>query len=74
MNVAADLLCRMTPAIHMSGYSVDDNRFDLRPFLVPTWGYQFGKITTHVGILEKKLESEAEGRYDEEDTEDSEVD
>ena len=35
----------LTPAIHCEGYSVDDNRFDLRPFLYNnSWTYQFKKL------------------------------
>ncbi|KAH6567296.1 hypothetical protein BASA60_009103 [Batrachochytrium salamandrivorans] len=35
----------MPPAYHMSSYSADDNRFDLRPFLYnAAWTWQFGKI------------------------------
>lgn len=35
----------LTPAYHAEGYSPDDNRFDLRPFLYnSTWSWPFGKI------------------------------
>ena len=52
----------------MSGYSVEDNRFDLRPFLVPTWGYQFQKIKAHAEVLEKRLKEKMEGVQDEEES------
>jgi NAD+ synthase (glutamine-hydrolysing) len=32
------------PSYHMSAYSPDDNRFDLRPFLYPNWSWQFSQI------------------------------
>ncbi|ORY78946.1 hypothetical protein BCR37DRAFT_98573 [Protomyces lactucae-debilis] len=35
----------LTPAYHAEGYSPDDNRFDLRPFLYnATWSWSFRKI------------------------------
>ncbi|EGF78318.1 hypothetical protein BATDEDRAFT_17496 [Batrachochytrium dendrobatidis JAM81] len=35
----------MPPAYHMSSYSADDNRFDMRPFLYnASWKWQFEKI------------------------------
>lgn len=35
----------LTPSYHMSSYSPDDNRFDLRPFLYNVkWTWQFNKI------------------------------
>jgi NAD+ synthase (glutamine-hydrolysing) len=34
----------LPPSYHMSAYSPDDNRFDLRPFLYPDWSFQFKKI------------------------------
>ncbi|KAG7571260.1 hypothetical protein FFLO_00772 [Filobasidium floriforme] len=35
----------LTPSVHMEGYSPDDNRFDLRPFLYPTdFKHQFAQI------------------------------
>jgi NAD+ synthase (glutamine-hydrolysing) len=38
-------MCTITPAYHAEGYSPDDNRFDLRPFLYPTrWIRQFRVI------------------------------
>lgn len=34
----------LTPSYHAEGYSNDDNRFDLRPFLYGNWERQFAKI------------------------------
>jgi NAD+ synthase (glutamine-hydrolysing) len=39
----------LTPSYHAEGYSPDDNRFDLRPFLYnPDWDMQFREIQHHV--------------------------
>jgi NAD+ synthase (glutamine-hydrolysing) len=39
----------LPPAYHMSAYSPDDNRFDLRPFLYnSSWTWQFNKIDEYV--------------------------
>ncbi|KAF2749564.1 NAD+ synthetase [Sporormia fimetaria CBS 119925] len=45
----------MTPAYHAEGYSPDDNRFDLRPFLYPAFfsSWSFKKIDEVVERLEK---------------------
>ncbi|KAK0388001.1 hypothetical protein NLU13_4245 [Sarocladium strictum] len=46
----------ITSAVHLSGYSPDDNRFDLRPYLyVVSWPWQFNKIRAHVEQMEKSL-------------------
>lgn len=46
----------LTPSIHLSAYNTDDNRFDLRPFLlVVSWPYQFAKIDRHVEELIGRL-------------------
>ena len=43
----------LTPSYHAESYSVDDNRFDLRPFLYRTdWQWQFKQIDA---IAEKIL-------------------
>ncbi|KAI8072698.1 hypothetical protein BC940DRAFT_339223 [Gongronella butleri] len=43
----------MTPAYHAEGYSPDDNRFDLRPFLYnASWKWQFGRIDQEAAKLE----------------------
>lgn len=47
----------LTPSPHLSAYSPDDNRYDLRPFLlVVNWPWQFNKIKAHLAELEKKIE------------------
>jgi len=47
----------LTPAVHCEGYSVDDNRFDLRPFLYNNnWTYQFKKLDE---IVAQTLEVES---------------
>ncbi len=49
----------LTPSIHLSAYNADDNRFDLRPFLLnASWPYQFGKIDRHVEAILGKLEQQ----------------
>jgi NAD+ synthase (glutamine-hydrolysing) len=46
----------MTPSYHAEAYSPDDNRFDLRPFLYPSFweSYSFKKIDERVELLEKR--------------------
>jgi NAD+ synthase (glutamine-hydrolysing) len=46
----------MTPAYHAEGYSPDDNRFDLRPFLYPPFfgSWSFKKIDEVVERLERE--------------------
>ncbi|CAJ0824429.1 14819_t:CDS:2, partial [Entrophospora sp. SA101] len=45
----------ITPSYHAESYSVDDNRFDLRPFLYDTgWSWQFKKIDDFVKESEEK--------------------
>ena len=34
----------VTPAYHAEQYSPDDNRFDLRPFLYPSFDFAYRKI------------------------------
>ncbi|KAH7324013.1 hypothetical protein BKA65DRAFT_78840 [Rhexocercosporidium sp. MPI-PUGE-AT-0058] len=34
----------ITPAYHMEAYGVDDNRFDMRPFLYPSFQWAYTKI------------------------------
>ena len=38
----------ITPSLHMCPYSPDDNRFDLRPFLYPSFNWQYNKIDEDV--------------------------
>ncbi len=49
----------LTPALHAESYSIDDNRFDLRPFLINSnWTYQFKKIDEEVEKLKKSDKKE----------------
>ena len=41
----------LTPAYHAEQYSPDDNRFDLRPFLYPSFSWPFGKIEERVAAI-----------------------
>lgn len=46
----------ITPAYHADSYDIDDNRFDLRPFLYNVaWTWQFKCIDDFVERLEAKL-------------------
>jgi NAD+ synthase (glutamine-hydrolysing) len=46
-------MCVLTPAYHAEGYSPDDNRFDLRPFLYNTkWPRQFAVMDRMVEAAE----------------------
>jgi len=41
-----------TPGYHAEVHSMDDNRFDLRPFLYDSsWAYQFSKIDEDLASL-----------------------
>ena len=43
----------ITPSYHAEGYSPDDNRFDLRPFLYnASWKWQFTRIDQAAHSLE----------------------
>ena len=46
----------MTPAYHAENYSPDDNRFDLRPFVLPSFweSWSFKKIDERVALIEQK--------------------
>uniref|UniRef100_A0A2H6N2P0 Glutamine-dependent NAD(+) synthetase n=2 Tax=Micrurus carvalhoi TaxID=3147026 RepID=A0A2H6N2P0_9SAUR len=45
----------LTPSYHAANYSLDDNRFDLRPFLYNSaWSWQFRCIDEQVSKLEAK--------------------
>ncbi|KAL8749211.1 MAG: hypothetical protein Q9184_006898 [Pyrenodesmia sp. 2 TL-2023] len=53
----------LTPSLHMEQYSPDDNRFDLRPFLYPSFDWAYAKIDRDVERREKgEAEKEREGR------------
>jgi len=48
-------MCTLTPSYHAEGYSPDDNRFDLRPFLYNSrWPRQFNTIDRLVEEYEKQ--------------------
>ncbi|KAF2642738.1 glutamine-dependent NAD(+) synthetase with GAT domain-containing protein [Massarina eburnea CBS 473.64] len=51
----------MTPSVHAESYSVDDNRFDLRPFVYASFwkNWSFKKIDEKLASIEKK---QAEGK------------
>lgn len=53
----------ITPAYHADSYDIDDNRFDLRPFLYNVaWPWQFRCIDEFVERLEaKQLQLEGKG-------------
>lgn len=46
----------LTPALHCNDYSPDDNRFDLRPFLYPSFwsSWSFKKIDRELEKIEKR--------------------
>ncbi|KAK1760902.1 hypothetical protein QBC47DRAFT_368530 [Echria macrotheca] len=46
----------LTPALHCNDYSPDDNRFDLRPFLYPSFwkSWSFKRIDMELAKIEKK--------------------
>ncbi|KAK4462904.1 hypothetical protein QBC42DRAFT_266951 [Cladorrhinum samala] len=52
----------ITPALHCNDYSPDDNRFDLRPFLLPSFwrSWSFKRIDMDLEKIEKKRASKAE--------------
>jgi len=43
----------LTPSYHAEMYSPDDNRFDLRQFLYPLWGWQFRRMDAEAAALEQ---------------------
>ncbi|OEU06739.1 glutamine-dependent NAD(+) synthetase with GAT domain-containing protein [Fragilariopsis cylindrus CCMP1102] len=52
-------MCTITPSYHAEGYSPDDNRYDLRPFLYNTkWTRQFYTIDLMVKQYENENEQE----------------
>lgn len=51
----------LTPSYHAEGYSPDDNRFDLRPFLYRSgWPWQFRRIDRLAEEAEKREKEEEE--------------
>lgn len=64
----------LTPSFHVEGYSPDDNRFDLRPFLYPNWARQFSVMNRMVldyerSLAERERERDQQLRQREEDDE-----
>ena len=55
----------MTPGLYLESYTPDDNRFDLRPFLYPTFTFEHRKIERMLEEMEKgeitKHEEEVNG-------------
>ena len=46
----------LTPSYHAESYSPDDNRFDLRPFLYPGFGWAWKKVESWLEVYERKHE------------------
>ena len=44
----------LTPSYHAEQYSPDDNRYDLRPFLYPSFTWPYRKMLEHVEAWERK--------------------
>jgi NAD+ synthase (glutamine-hydrolysing) len=54
-------MCTITPSYHAEGYSPDDNRYDLRPFLYNTkWTRQFHTIDLMVKQYENQNQASSE--------------
>ncbi|KIX98569.1 uncharacterized protein Z520_05870 [Fonsecaea multimorphosa CBS 102226] len=54
----------LTPGLHMEQYSPDDHRYDMRPFLYPSFTAQYRKMENAVKVLEdnaKKTGGESNG-------------
>merc|ERR1711974_351419 len=49
----------LTPAYHGAVTSVDDTRFDHRPFLYPKFCFQFSQIDTEAKMFEEKRKRKA---------------
>ncbi len=62
----------LTPSYHAEGYSPDDNRFDLRPFLYPSrFPFQFRKIDELVQRLSPVSSQGLVGAKEEKQTRDA---
>ena len=46
----------LTPSYHAEQYSPDDNRFDLRPFLYPSFSWPYRKMEENVKLWEEREE------------------
>ena len=44
----------LTPSYHAEQYSPEDNRFDLRPFLYPSFSWPYGKMMESVELWERR--------------------
>ncbi|KAL9081674.1 MAG: hypothetical protein Q9159_007135 [Coniocarpon cinnabarinum] len=53
-NINRHKMTTLTPSYHAESYSCEDNRFDMRPFLYPSFDWVWEKIERTVGILEQK--------------------
>jgi NAD+ synthase (glutamine-hydrolysing) len=54
----------LTPALHSNDYSPDDNRYDLRPFLYPSFwkNWSFKKIDEELEEIERKLKANGKAK------------
>ena len=58
LTLTADAINRhkqttLTPGLHMEQYSPDDHRYDMRPFLYPSFTAQYRKMERTVEALEE---------------------
>ncbi len=58
-------MATLTPSYHMSSYSPDDNRFDLRQILYPAWDFQNNEIDKIVKTAQKGSKLDVAARSDE---------
>jgi NAD+ synthase (glutamine-hydrolysing) len=49
----------ITPSYHAEQYSPDDNRYDLRPFLYPSFTWPYKKMEEYVTAWESKYSKSA---------------
>jgi len=54
----------LTPSVHMEAYSPEDNRFDLRPFLYPSFytSLPYRRIMQHVEAMERRSGVGSDGK------------
>ncbi|KAJ9618044.1 NAD+ synthetase [Exophiala oligosperma] len=52
----------LTPGLHMEQYSPDDHRYDMRPFLYPSFTAQYRKMEGAVKALEEREEKNQEAK------------
>ena len=48
----------LTPSYHAESYSPEDNRFDMRPFLLPEFSWAYRKIEEQVQLVEGEEKSQ----------------